>query len=82
MTAKELFKKQLNPAPSWNEKSIVFDFDDVVRFAENYHKHKLKLLNIADISNHVVCDNCGDTGREKPTLQEPDGIDCEECSSK
>ena len=30
----------------------------------------------------VVCDECGDTGRGKPTLQEPDGIDCEKCSSK
>lgn len=26
-----------------------------------------------------VCDSCGDTGRGKPTLQEPDGVDCEKC---
>ncbi len=34
------------------------------------------------VSNHVVCDECGNTGRGKPTLQEPDGVDCEKCSSK
>jgi hypothetical protein len=37
---------------------------------------------IHSVGNHVVCDGCGNTGRGKPTLQEPDGIDCEQCSSK
>ena len=40
------------------------------------------LLNLHSVSNHIVCDGCGDTGRGKPTLQEPDGVDCEKCSSK
>lgn len=25
----------------------------------------------------VICDECADTGRGKPTLQEPDGIECD-----
>ena len=41
-----------------------------------------KYNDIHIVSNHVVYDECGDTGRGKPTLQEPDGIDCEKCSSK
>ena len=41
-----------------------------------------KQCDIHVVSNHVVCDGCGDIGRGEPTLQEPDGIDCEKCSSK
>jgi hypothetical protein len=41
-----------------------------------------ELCVLLGVSNHVVCDECGDTGRGKPTLQEPDGIGCEKCSSK
>ena len=40
------------------------------------------LFSLHVVSNHVVCDGCGDTGRGEPTLQEPDGADCEKCSSK
>ena len=39
-------------------------------------------LILSGVSNHVVCDECGNTGRGRPTLQEPDGVDCEKCSSK
>ena len=42
MTARELFKKQLNPAPCWTEQTISFDFEDVVEFAEKYYKYKLE----------------------------------------
>ena len=41
-----------------------------------------KQCDIHVVGNHVVCDGCGDIGRGEPTLQEPDGIDCEKCSSK
>ena len=41
-----------------------------------------KQLILSGVSNHVVCDECGNTGRGRPTLQEPDGVDCEKCSSK
>jgi len=27
----------------------------------------------------IKCSNCGDTGRGKPTLQDPDGEECKEC---
>ena len=42
----------------------------------------MEALTIPVVSNSVVCDGCGDTGRGIPTLQEPDGVDCEKCSSK
>lgn len=44
MNAKTLFRKELTPADSWTEETISFDFNDVVEFAERYHKHRLGLL--------------------------------------
>lgn len=38
-------------------------------------------LNKFAIHNVIKCSNCGDTGRGKPTLQEPDGEECKECFS-
>ena len=39
------------------------------------------ILELRDkLNNYVIkCLNCGDTGRGKPTLQEPDGEECKEC---
>jgi len=50
MNAKELFRKELNPADCWSEQTISFDFNDVTEFAERYLEHKLKLLGIGDVS--------------------------------
>ena len=36
-------------------------------------------LNTFVLQNVIICSNCGDTGRGKPTLQEPDGEKCKEC---
>ena len=33
------------------------------------------------VGNYVFCLKCGDTGIGTPTLQEPDGSNCKECSS-
>jgi len=38
-------------------------------------------LNTFVLRNVIKCSNCGDTGRGKPTLQEPDGEECKECFS-
>jgi len=38
-------------------------------------------LNTFVLCNVIKCSNCGDTGRGKPTLQEPDGEECKECLS-
>ena len=48
----------------------------------DYLESENKKLILSGVSNHVVCDECGNTGRGRPTLQEPDGVDCEKCSSK
>ena len=50
MNAKELFRKELNPADCWSEQTISFDFNDVTEFAERYLEHKLKLLGIGGVS--------------------------------
>jgi len=41
----------------------------------------LGLFNVVGQSEQLVCDECGDTGRSYPTLQEPDGIECERCKA-
>lgn len=40
--------------------------------------------DVGDVSLNVKqsnCENCGGTGREAPTLQDPDGAYCKKCSS-
>ena len=49
---------------------------------QNLLKDYKERLILSGVGNHVVCDECGNTGRGRPTLQEPDGVDCEKCSSK
>jgi hypothetical protein len=55
MNAKELFRKELNPADCWSEQTISFDFNDVTEFAERYLEHKLKLLGIGDVVKPFYC---------------------------
>tara|TARA_R110002020_G_scaffold197161_3_gene398210 strand:+ start:314 stop:562 length:249 start_codon:yes stop_codon:yes gene_type:complete len=60
MNAKELFRKELNPADCWSEQTISFDFNDVTEFAERYLEHKLKLLGIGDVvgqSEQLPCEH-------------------------
>lgn len=43
----------------------------------------LKAINVIQCcksdSEQLVCDECGDTGIGYPTLQEPDGAECDKC---
>ena len=39
------------------------------------------LFGVVGQSEQLVCDECGDTGRSYPTLQYPDGVDCEKCKA-
>lgn len=57
MNAKELFRKELNPAGCWSEQTISFDFNDVTEFAERYLEHKLKLLGIGDVVKSFYCND-------------------------
>ena len=34
------------------------------------------------VSHTAVCKRCGDTGRAEPTLSEPDGIECPDCTRR
>lgn len=38
----EYLRKQLNPAPSWTRQSVVFDFDDLCKYAQAYADQEVK----------------------------------------
>lgn len=67
MTANEFFERQLiTDANSVIDKNAhKFSRNDLITFAEAYHKHKVKNLNIPCVSkcneNELTkCENCGD----------------------
>ncbi len=57
-------------------KHLECDTSKVLRPLYDYLQEQLLIHGVSN------CDGCGDTGRGEPTLQEPDGVDCEKCSSK
>jgi hypothetical protein len=78
--AKEiLYKHEEKNHGAINHWQAAWILDAMIEYNESIVKSNSVL---SGVSNHVVCDECGDTGRGKPTLQEPDGIGCEKCSSK
>jgi len=77
-TPEEFLKHYHNNNPNdW-----LFEKREVVaRLIKEYTKQALRIHGVVGQGEQLVCDECGDTGRSYPTLQEPDGVECEKCKA-
>ena len=84
----ELITELKKKVKDCNNTNTIFDtkkyvlLDDALKILNKALNILNKALNIHNVSNSVICKTCGDTGRAYPTLNEPDGIECPDCSSK
>ena len=64
-----------------NGDSLELNSEFESEFFKEYDNKQLIIADVVGQSGQLVCDECGDTGRSYPTLQEPDGVDCEKCKA-